>query len=86
VRRGRGLGSPVPGDAYHVNNVASSLLDLGLSLGIARDGLRVNPGGAPTQRALGLLPPDPAAYRAARGGDDRATQGAGDQVGGTRGV
>lgn len=69
-----------------MNNVASSLLDFGLSIGIARDGLRVNPGGAQTQRAWGLLPPNQAAYRAARGGDDRATQGAGDQVGGTRGV
>jgi hypothetical protein len=74
------------GQAHHLNNVASGLLDFGLSIGIARDGVRVNPGGAPTQRTLGPLPPDPAAYRAARGGSDRAARGQSDQAGGTRGV
>src|SRR5205814_4078712 len=76
----------LPEQGHHVNNVASGLLDFGLSIGIARDGLRVNPGGAPTQRTLGTLPPDPAAYRAPRGGGDRATRGPGDSAGGTRGV
>ena len=68
-----------------MNNVASGLLDFGLSIGIARDGLRVSLQGEPSQFMFGPVPHDPA-YRAPRGGGDRATQGQGDQAGGTRGV